>query len=192
MNNIERRKKSLRKTHLQKRNLMNIEDIRYKSQKICDTIINSLEFLEAEQIFCYYPLGSEVNILSLFEACKSTGKVICFPKVLNKTTMKFYEVNSLNEFTPGHFNVMEPTGNMEVLPSNNDLMIVPGLVYDKENARIGYGGGFYDRYIQNALNVAQNFRTFGVCYNWQIIDSLPSNEYDQKLFCIITERNELA
>lgn len=188
MENIEILKKDLRESFSNKRKQMSGEEIRLKSKSICEIIIDCQDFQQAKQLFCYYPLGNEVDILPLIIESFRSGKVVCFPKVLNKTTIKFYQVTSLDDLEIGCFNVMEPKTTLEIIPTHNDLMIVPGLIFDKTNARIGYGGGYYDRYIQTAMTLNPKFATFGVCFEWQLIESLPTADYDQKVERIINER----
>lgn len=181
-------KNELRKSFLAKRELMSRDEIVSKSQSICDTILQSTEYKKAKQLFCYYPLASEVDIKALAKKGLADGKTIGFPKVINKTTIKFYKIESFEEFEKGNFNVMEPTTGKELSIQSETLMIVPGLVFDDENYRIGYGGGYYDRYIQKALEFNSFLTTIGVCYSWQRAEKLPRNSYDQKVDRILNER----
>jgi len=189
MAELKKLKKELRDQHLSKRNLMSLEEVNSKSASICQLIINSEDFKRADQLFCFYPLGKEVDILPIVLEGFEQGKIICFPKVMDKKTIRFYKVNTLDDFELGKFNVMEPITTLEIKPSINDLMIVPGLVFDKSNGRIGYGGGYYDRYIQAAMTINPEFTTFGVCYKWQLIEDLPKADYDQELYRIIYEQS---
>jgi len=180
-------KKKLRQIYLSKRNNMSSEEIKFKSESICKQILNSKEYTKASQLFCYYPLVNEVDILPVVKQGLRDGKVLCFPKVLNKTTIVFYQIKSLDDFVKGSFNVLEPVTTKEVNVNVNTLMIVPGLVFDEENYRIGYGGGYYDRYIMQSRSEIHEFTTIGVCYFWQKTKLIQKDTYDQKLTRIINE-----
>lgn len=185
MDSIKAKKSNLRKQHIKLRNDMKISDISLKSQLICNSIIETNEYQKAEQLFCFYPLGNEVDIIALIKQGLDDQKIVCFPKVMSKTTIKFYRVKSLDEFKVGNFNVMEPVSNEEVFIKEHSLMIVPGLAFDNQGNRLGYGGGYYDRYLDQDTN--HYLHKIGVCYDWQKIKDVPVDEFDKKLNRTISE-----
>lgn len=186
IDSIQDNKEQIRKLHLQQREAMTPEEISDKGNRICEAIANTTEYKLAKQLFCYFPLGNEVNMLPLVLKSLNDGKIICFPKVISKTRMKFYKVSALDELEIGKFNVLEPKSTEEIVVNQESLMLVPGVVFDEENYRIGFGGGYYDRYLSTHMN--KFLTTFGIGYDWQVVKKVPRNSFDVQLDRIITER----
>ena len=95
--------------------------------------------------------------------------------------MSFYYINSLDDLEKGYFNILEPISNNEVLDFTNCVCIVPGICFDKKNNRIGYGMGFYDKFLDN-----KDIYTIGITYNECLINEIPCENLDVKLNKVIT------
>lgn len=175
-------KQQIRVALKRKRALLPIRETKQLSAKICENLQNQPSFLQADAIYFYYPLGTEVNLLFLAEIALAMGKQIAFPKV-NGTKMDFYQVNSLTEFTEGSFHVMEPTGQRKIC-KETPLVLVPGLAFDTQGRRMGYGKGYYDKYFARYLGCMK----IGVCYEMQIIDEVPTGQYDIPMNMVATEQ----
>lgn len=174
-------KKTVRALHKKTRDEMTPQIIRALSEKICDHVTESEEFLNADRICMYYPLGSEVDVRYIAEKAWEQGKRTAFP-VTEGDLMEFREASSFDDFAEGNFHVMEPvTGN--IVSWEDSLMIVPGLAFTEDGYRTGYGGGYYDRY----LVAHPGCMTVGVCYENQIEEKLPTDEFDIKLCHVVTE-----
>lgn len=177
-------KNELRKIYLSKRK--NIENKEEKSLIINNKIKKMSEYKNAKIIAIYKSLPSEVNTTSLINDSIKLGKDVVLPKV-EKEELKFYKITSLEDsFIKSNFGVEEPLGeeNNYIDKNDIDLVIVPGICFDKEKNRLGFGKGYYDRYLQNV-----NINTIGICFEEQIVENrIPITEYDVKIKKIITDK----
>lgn len=164
-------KKEIRNLMFGKRANQNIDEKMIRDQHIINQIISHQKFIQAKTIALFYPMKSEINLLALLKQ----DKVFLFPKV-NKEDLDFYVYKKDMIFEPSKFGVLEPTGN-DLYTEMIDLMIVPALCISKECDRVGYGKGFYDRYIQNH----DIDYTLGVIYDFQEVDYIEVSSFDQKL-----------
>lgn len=181
-------KKEVRKLHLKTRNKISMDTKGLYDKSICEQILKMEAYINADKVFVYYPLGSEIDILPLVREGLSEGRVFCFPKTLNSIDMEFLRINSLDDFQEGRFHVFEPITEIVCQPTTKSFMLIPGLAFDKANNRIGYGAGYYDRYLERCNRLKQKPLTIGVFYSWQEIDQVPIHEGDIPLDCIINER----
>ena len=143
------------------------------------------EFALAEKILLYYPVRSEADPLPLFEIAKEQGKRIAFPKC-NKTelTMRFFEVSSHDDLTLGAYNIPEPNDTLgELICDERTLCIVPALLYSKHGHRLGWGKGYYDRFLADFDGISVGFT-----YDGFVTDTLPGDEHDRALDMIVTEK----
>ena len=141
-------KSDLRKQYRCIRNEFSVSQRNMESKVICRKILNSEMYQNAEAVFCYVSFGSEFETASIIEAAFVDNKIIAVPKIIGNE-MIFCSVYPDTEFVPNRYGIMEPVGADELSPEDFScvLLILPGLCFDDENGRIGYGGGFYDRYV---------------------------------------------
>lgn len=151
------------------------------SEKICRNIRRQPWFLQAGTVCFYYPLGNEVDLLPLAREALGMGKELAFPRVEGKG-MEFFRVGSLEEFREGSFHVMEPTGS-EPVTVVGALALVPGVGFDAHGNRLGYGGGYYDRYFASHPDMVK----VGVAYGLQLVGQLEKGEYDVPMDGVVTE-----
>lgn len=180
MKNMET-KKQIRARQKQKRESLSCEQVQRLSEEICGKISWQPWFLQAETICFYYPLGKEVNLLALAKKALTVGKKVAFPRVEGKE-MKFYGITSLEDFREGSFHVMEPVGG-EPLTGQDALVFVPGLGFDSRGNRIGYGGGYYDRYFARYPQCVK----IGVAYAVQLVEELKVEVHDISMDGVVTE-----
>lgn len=173
-------KKELRTNYKKLRNEMPEETREELSAEICGHILGSRLYQQAELIFAYYPLGNEVSLLPVIEDALSNGRRIAFPKVEGED-MEFYQVKDLNELEEGYFHVMEPV--TESAAEEAALVLTPGVVFDMDGNRIGYGKGFYDRYLGKHPECI----TLGIAYESQIVECFEADMRDKKMDYIVTE-----
>lgn len=176
-------KKDLRKILKKQRRC--ISDKSTSDQRIRNYLMESDIFKNADAILFYAALDDEINIDECIDFALSKGKKAALPVCLDDNgNMKFYYIDSLNDIQTGYFGVREPDTDIcrEVTDFNNTICIVPGIVYDKNGYRLGYGKGYYDRFLEN-----YSFISVGLCYNELIIDALPIGEYDVPVNYIITQ-----
>lgn len=132
----------------------------------------------AKTIALYRAVNGELSCDDIAKFFIENGKTVCFPRVKGET-MDFYEVKDLeSDFSIGSYNVPEPKNNMrKVYPSDIDLIFVPAVAYTNDGARLGQGGGYYDRYL-NQYGAGKKPVTVGVCYDFQMYSALPVESHD--------------
>ncbi len=184
--NIEQKKISLRKKYLCLRDGFAKDYVCSKSKQIVDNILKFYNFVKAKNVLLYYPHRNEVNILSLIQ--KSTGKKFYFPVVdfKNKKLIIKYAGRNVSKktFYKNKFGILEPK-KTKVLKNERllDIIFVPGIVFDKRCFRIGFGCGYYDKYLSSTKSCS-----VGVCYEKQLLANVPNDIYDKKLDYVITEK----
>ena len=174
-------KNELRKKYLELRK--NIIDRKQKEEEIFNKLINSFEYNSSRVIALYYSLKSETDTIKLIEYSLKNKKIVLLPRV-NGDDMDFYEINSLDHLVKSRFGVMEP---LETLPFDKkeiDLIVVPGVCFDKMLNRIGFGKGYYDKYLSD-----YHKESIGICFEEQITSEIKSEKTDIKLKKIITDKN---
>lgn len=158
-----------------------------RDRRLCEVIRESAVFRETELLFAYDPLSHEIDIMPLLRLCLAEGRRLALPRTLPRGVMHFHLVRSLDELTVGRMGIREPDANAEpVLPEEGTLILVPALAYDRQGYRIGYGGGYYDRYLRT-----HPARTLGVTYEDFLLDRIPREPHDLSVFEVATERRVL-
>ena len=179
---METDKKHIRSLIQNKRNLLSDKEISGMSLKIADYIINMKEFKEADNILTYVSFRSEVKTDYIIENAFELGKKVFVPKVIGKN-MIFVKIESFKELTQGYMGIREPVSSDEA-DIKEGFMCMPGMVFDNECNRIGYGGGFYDRY----LSKDNEFIKAALCYDFQILEEIPHDPHDLKPDYVISEK----
>lgn len=158
------------------------EKKRAYDESIYQNIINSDLYKNAQTIFVYLSMNDEIDTRKFIKKALEDGKKIYVPKIRKKMIMDAVLLSSINDIVLGDFYI-ETTKNEEVLDSP-DLSLVPGLCFDDNKYRIGFGGGYYDYYIANHKSTY-----LGLFYSQCRIDEIPIESFDQKLDYIVTENN---
>lgn len=180
---IRNDKREIRKLNKQKRAEIDRDIKSGLDRKICDNILNSMSFKYADVVLMFYPTDDEINILPVFEAAKRLGKRVAFPKCFSKGMMKFFYVDDLSELKEGKYGIKAPDEGEEFESSIHPLCIVPSLAATKIGTRLGYGGGFYDRFLHK-------FDGISLCvqYDELVAESLPQEKrYDKRFDVLVTE-----
>lgn len=185
-------KKELRKEMLTKRN--QLEDcIRNPQDKIIyDNFINSDLYKNAQDIFIYVSFGSEVDTHKIINKAIKDNKSIYVPKTdMEKKEMIAIKIHSLSELVVDSYGILAPISVDKTLISNKfDVIIMPGVAFDKEGNRIGYGGGYYDKYIKD--NDANTTPKVALAYDEQIIEKIESEAHDINVDFIISSKKVLV
>lgn len=158
----------------------NIKDRNIKNKKIFNKVINDELILPKNTILIYVSINSEVdtiNIINYFLGKKN----IAVPKIVNNE-MKFCLINSLEVLEKKTFGIYEPIDDNYLTCFDDSICITPGICFDKNNYRIGYGKGFYDRFLNE-----HNILTIGLCYKECLIDKIDNDEFDYKVERVITD-----
>lgn len=187
-------KREIRKRILARRDAMGPEERQEKSRLICQRILDDPLFLSAYHILCYVNCKSEVETLGLMEEALRLGKRVYCPLV-NGTDMEFYRITGLHELRAGFHDILEPPARkrMRYAPERETqtgkkekertVMIMPGAAFDRFCHRIGYGGGYYDRYLEKA----GTFPKLAAAFSIQVADEIPYEPHDVLPDAIVTE-----
>lgn len=139
-------KKEIRKQVFQIRKSSDPAELEKKSQIINQKIIELPAFQNADTIFVYMDCKGEVSVRPMLEAAWAMGKKTAAPRVTGPGAMKYYYITSYDDLAPGYYDIPEPTTEIEAT-EEDAFLIVPGVGFDKDRHRCGYGQGFYDRYL---------------------------------------------
>lgn len=178
-------KKEIRKRMRVLRENMTREDMFSKSSLIFEQLITVPEYKNAEKIFTYVSMNNEVDTIMLIDYSLSMDKRVFVPKVSGRD-MLFYEISDISELSLGYCGIYEPdTDGKEPDYSKTGFMCMPGVAFDKDYNRIGYGGGFYDRYLSGE----NKFYKAALAYEFQFVDHIRTEHVDVKPDMIVTEDN---
>ena len=177
MNKSEIRKRVLK---LRKKNYL------YKNQFNFKPVINILKKKKYTKkiIGGYFPYNYEVNIMPILEKFENLNYSLLLPKIDKNSQMNFFNWSTKDPLNINQYGIPEPITSKIKYP---DVLLVPLVAYDKNFNRIGYGGGFYDRYIKRIKKI-KKIITIGIAYSFQRVDKVPVDKYDIKLDFIITEK----
>lgn len=173
----------LRQEILNKRNSLSEDDVLKKSLTITDKFYEKYSYLGV--FLLYYPLGKEVSTINLIKKLYTLGKHIYLPVVCGDV-MEFREFESFECLKKGKFGIYEPSGKL--LDEKPDIMCVPGVAFDKECNRIGYGGGFYDKYLSGD----SSFIKSAFAFDFQIVDNIETECFDIPVDEIFTDERVIS
>ena len=185
---IDKGKSDLRKRLLSKLLSLTKEEITRRSNNV-EKILSGLPiYKKAKTVMLYYPLKGEVDILGIFRKDRMTKK-FCFPVMdLIKKDLRVFEVSDLiKDLCRGPYGVLEPIPGKtkEIDIGDIDLILVPGVAFDRQRNRLGRGAGFYDRFL---LRAGPGVKKVGIAFENQILDTLPINlPFDQQVDLVVTE-----
>lgn len=177
-------KKSIRDKILKIRDGLSIDERKKYDEEIYNKVIESKYYKEAKNIFIFVSYKTEVDTHKIIKTALDQGKTICVPKVISKKDGMYVAIiNNFSDLKPGKYGILEPSEeSVKVLEEDIDLVLVPGAVFDKEGGRIGYGGGFYDRFL---VKLRKDVPKIALAYDIQIIDKVPMDELDVRIDGII-------
>ncbi|MFB5609951.1 MAG: 5-formyltetrahydrofolate cyclo-ligase [Nitrosarchaeum sp.] len=173
-------KTSLRKFLLDKRDGTSFDLMKIASKSILKRLKKIESFKTAHKIGAYYPIGSEILTQDIMQEALSEGKEIFLPKVIGKN-IEFRKIESFDNLENGSFDIMEPRNECP-RDNNLDIILVPTVGISPNGVRLGYGHGFYDRFL------AENkIKTISLTYEKQIVKNIPKSEHDVIIDWIVTE-----
>lgn len=180
-------KEQIRKKIIQSRNQMTSAEVSEKSSIIVQKVLKTPEYEEANNILLYADYRHEVMTREIFDNAVLHKKKVFFPKSNADCTMDFYQVVSVKQLESGYKGIKEPVADERYLyhydRTDDNLIIVPGVAFDMQGYRIGYGKGFYDRFLQDKRQMT----VMGLCFSSQIVEEIPHNKYDIRMDKIVTE-----
>ena len=179
-------KKVIRKQIFAARKTYTDQQIEEMSKKITERLETLSEFQNAQRILAYADYNHEVMTGFIIEAAWRDSKEVAVPKVVGQD-MVFYKLTDFAQLEKGYFGIPEPARG-EIVQWEDAMMVMPGVAFDKENHRIGYGGGFYDKYLNRYG--ADDFLKIGICYDFQMqkYDTIKMEENDVKVDMTVTDR----
>ncbi|WP_352420314.1 5-formyltetrahydrofolate cyclo-ligase [Proteiniborus sp.] len=186
---INYRKKEIRKEMTKLRNQLTKEQVSSLSEKIISTLTKLPIFIKSQRIMLYLSFGNEVDTFNLIEYCHGNGKSVIVPFCIDEgrkivpTEIKSVE----NDLVRSNFGYLEPKKELvkPVGTENIDLIILPGLAFDRGCYRVSYGGGYYDRFL-GKLNFT--IPTIGLVYDFQLVNLIPVEEHDIPVDYVITDK----
>lgn len=185
MTEIRTQKNELREKYKEARRLIPKEKRDEFDKNISKRFSESITYNYSDSILFYASTDDEINTWILLEKALSDGKKVYFPKCYENSQMKFFRINSKDDLKKGMFGLYEPEESDEEFCTKtlNSICIVPGLLFDKEGYRIGYGRGFYDRFLSKFSGVS-----VGLCYRELFMPKLPRGHFDRHVDIVITEK----
>lgn len=186
--NIKAKKELLRQKLLAKRDALSAQERLKKSGEIVSRLLKQPIIIEAKNIFTYVSFRSEVETHEMINIFLDQGKAVSVPFTDTKKKMIIPSIikSVKNDLVPGTFGIFEPVAEKlcPMLVDDIDIVIMPGAVFSYKGFRIGYGGGFYDRFLQK-----RTISTYALAFDFQIVDEVPfSFQYDVKVDYIVTEK----
>ena len=173
-------KAALRKHLLEKRDAISAELRDISSGQVHENLKKNLSFINAQNIACYFPIGSEVNTHEIMINILEQGKNLLLPRTVDEN-IEFYIVSDLKKLEKGSFEIMEPKDSCE-RAKKIDCVLIPTVGVSKLGIRLGYGHGYYDRFLSSTDAVK-----ISLTYSKQIVKSIPSDSHDIKMDWIVTE-----
>ncbi|PLY00185.1 MAG: 5-formyltetrahydrofolate cyclo-ligase [Desulfuromonas sp.] len=176
-------KVSLRDRLLKQRQSLSLQDCERLSLRAQENLLATPEFAAARRVALYSPIRNEVRTEQLFAAAKRARKQVVFPR-MQGDHLEFFPVASLDELRRGTMGVLEPHGGIEVALPDLDLMVLPGVGFDLQGHRLGYGRGFYDRVLGAT---PRRPLLVGLGFELQVVEQLPRESHDVQIDLMVSE-----
>ena len=188
MNPNKKEKDELRALYLEKRRNMDAGEKSCRDEAICRAALGLISFRYAEFVLLYAATDDEIDVSEIAEAAWKSGKKVAFPRCEKVShTMTYHFVSSLDELKVDSYGIREPSPDAPVydpaVETGSAVCFVPGLLYDKSGYRLGYGKGFYDRYLSEFSGCK-----IGVVYSDYVMPEVPRGRYDVSLDVLLTEK----
>lgn len=174
-------KKMTRNTIKEMRLALNKEEVMECSKACVSKVLQFPELIEAKTVCVYMPTGNEIDTTEIIRYCKENGKRLAAPRV-NGDTMEFYYFTDETDMEQGAYDIWEPTGT-EAVEDEESLVIMPGVAFDLSCNRIGYGKGYYDRY----LSAHPRMKKVALAYDFQIVGRIKREVHDVRPDVVVTE-----
>ena len=183
---IRARKRILRKEFLAKRTAVPICERDFVSHELIRKFLATRLYSDSEIIMAYASTPDELQMSELFDAIFADGKILAIPFIIGKGEMSAVEVPSFDALEIGAFNIptVKESSRKFIEPAQIDCVIVPGAAFDIHGGRLGLGGGYYDRFLPRAVNA----KKVALAYDFQVVESLPTELHDAKVDAVLTPK----
>jgi 5-formyltetrahydrofolate cyclo-ligase len=179
---LKARKRAVRRAAIERRDLLSANERSTKSERIIERVLTLPEVGAAGTVMAFWSFGSEVQTAALIERLHEAGKRVVLPRIAEgELTAATYAPG--DPVVATSFGAMEPVGVNLVPAEDVDVVIVPGVAFDRRGRRVGYGGGFYDRFFSRAPSVP----AIAVAFAVQLVDEVPQGRSDRRVDAIVTE-----
>lgn len=173
-------KKELRRMIREKKRAMSEQQINDASARLAEKFFKTEYYQHAKTIYGYLPYNQEVRTVPMLQQALREGKQVAVPKVYGDE-MRFILIKDLSAIAPGYAGIPEPIADAPVAEDKTALVLMPGLAFDPNGHRVGYGGGFYDRFLEDE----PNHPTVALCYDFQMLPKIETEEHDIPVDCVI-------
>ena len=184
-------KRRLRGLLRQRRRALSVRDVEENSQRIADRLCAQAMFHRARQILLYSPDENEVDTEGLWQAAWRRGIAVYYPRVtVDKREVEFVRRHDNEPLIPGVFDILVPPGeDLLTSAARTNLVLIPGVGFDRAGHRLGRGRGYYDRALSGVLAGALRV---GLAYEFQVVSHVPVDEHDERVDYIVTEERLIA
>ncbi|TVQ78748.1 MAG: 5-formyltetrahydrofolate cyclo-ligase [Phycisphaeraceae bacterium] len=181
---IHERKRALRRTMRVWLRKLTLEEVRRRSERLCATVLGTRAYREARTVMAFLPIPGEPDLSGVIERAFADGKRVCLPRAeWDAGTMEAILVAGPGyAVRTGRHGVIEPDGDERAVPGSIDLVLVPGLAFDRAGVRLGRGAGFYDRFLRDCAGLR-----LGVAFGEQVAEAVPRQPHDELVHAIATE-----
>ena len=183
-------KESMRKRIILLRECMPVSERERAAYFVFDSFFKLPEYQTAEVIFAFAGYNSEVPTLNCIFRMINEGKRVALPKVIDDKNMEFYEVRKISDIRKSPMGIPEPVGNYDSIDFRPDIFLMPGVAFDKKFNRLGYGRGYYDRYL-SSKGYGRFVWKVALAFACQVVERVPHDDRDIPLDMIITEHGVL-
>ena len=173
-------KKELRRQIREQKRAMSEEEIVAASERLGELFLNCPQYKDAKTIYGYLPYNQEVRTVPMLEQAMKDGKRVAVPKCYGEE-MRFIYMEDLSKVEKGYANIPEPVADEPVAQDPTALVLMPGMAFTRDGKRMGYGGGFYDKF----LAAEPDHPTVALCYAFQMVEDLPTEDYDIPVDCVL-------
>lgn len=178
-------KRSIREEMLARRQHLAAETCLGRSLSAQQRLLHTPEFVAAAVVGLYSPVRNEVFTEEIFTSARHSGKTVAYPRVRGDL-LDFVEVAQRQELVPGAYGILEP-GGVKIVPlAALELIVVPGVAFDFAGHRLGYGKGYYDRFLREGRG-----RLVGLCFDFQLVAKLPAEVHDVRMDMLVTDERML-
>ncbi len=173
-------KQAIRRSIREQKRAMTLEEIDRASMKLGELLAKSSLYQKAKTLYGYLPYNQEVRTVPMLERALRDGKRVAVPKIYGDE-MKFIYLDDFSKVKKNQWGIPEPVEDGPIGDDPEALVLMPGLAFDKQGNRIGYGGGFYDKFLQ----AEPSHPTLALCYGFQVLPQLETEEFDIPADCVL-------
>ena len=175
-------KRDLRRSISEKKRALSAREIEARSRALADRLFETAAYRQARSLYAYLAFNQEVRTRPIILRAWADGKRVAVPKVVGGE-MRFIWITDFDELAEGAYGIPEPAGDGPVADDETALVLMPGLAFDAAGRRVGYGGGYYDRYF----SAHPNHTKIALCYGFQLVDAIDAEEHDIPADLVITD-----